>query len=158
MLLASSVFLLVAGCYESSRPLGPPEGALDPGLVGSWRCVPDAEPGKPKDFAHLLVVPFDRSQYYLEWREESKIQRHRAYATQVKDRTLYNVVEVKSRGDTPMWRFLRATREPDSRLLLEVVDGEAVKAKDEAAALDEIRRRIDDGALYSRWAVCTFEG
>jgi len=150
--------LLAAGCYESTQPLGPPGDApLDRDLAGTWRCFNDLDP--PKGFAHVLVVPFDRAQYYVEWREENKIERHRAYATKVKDAWLYNVVQIKSKGDAPPWRFLRVTTRADRSVSLDLVNGDAVKEqKDEAGALAEIRRRVGDESLYAHWLACTREG
>ena len=147
--------LLAAGCYESSQPLGPADrGVLDLRLAGTWRCVDSAD--KPTQLAHLLIVPFDRSQFFIEYREEGKTERYRAYATPVQDKVLYNVAEIKPRS-APRWAFHRAVFRPDGSLVLWIVDADQLKEKDEAAVLKEIARRVDDDTLYKRWAACALE-
>jgi hypothetical protein len=155
-LACGGLFLLTIGCYQSSKPLGPPErGVLDPSVVGTWRCEDSAEGST--QVAHLLVVPFDRSQYYLEWREDDKTGRYRAYSTQLHGQTLFNVRELETESPTARWTFLRATREGGGALSLSVVNKDSLKESRQPAALKEIARRIKDEALYEPSAICSVE-
>jgi hypothetical protein len=154
VLTCGGLLFLGAACYESSRPLGPPErGVVDPSFVGNWRCEDPAEGST--QVAHLLVMPFDRSQYYLEWREDDKVWRYRAYSTQLHGEILFNVGELKEAGASS-WTFLRATRH-GGVLSLSVVNKDSLKGTGEAGVLNEIARRVKDEALYESWAVCTVE-
>jgi hypothetical protein len=149
--------LAAAGCYESTEPLGPPEaGVVDASLLGTWRCVPSLEKDS-KDVARLVVMRFDRSQYYFEWREDAKVDRYRAYSTQLPGRALLNVVELKPAGTASSWMFLRVMPRREGAFSVWVVDKDAVKAAGEAAALKEIARRVEDESLYKPWAECATE-
>ena len=110
---------------------------------------------KSKDLAHLLVVPFDATRYYLEWREDEKTTRYRAHTTRVSGVTLFNIAALQEKPEK--WVFLRGAARPDGRRSFDLVDKDAVKAKTETAALDEIAQRVGDDMLYKPWAICTFE-
>jgi hypothetical protein len=147
------LLLLAAGCYESSTPTGPPErGTVDEALLGSWRCEDPSEGST--QVATLEVLRFDRSQYYLEWREEDRTYRYRAYSTQVHQVELFNVQELKSLPGTTPWYFLRAVRRKDGGLELSVVKKDSLKDLVERAAIRAIERRVKDDELYEPWAVC----
>jgi len=153
-LACGGLLLLAAGCYESSKPLGQAEqGVVDPTFLGTWRCEDPAEGST--QVAQLLVMPFDRSQYYLEWREDDKVGRYRAYSTQLHGETLFNVRELTTESVTSRWTFLRATRRSGGALSLSVVNKDALKDSREPAARHEIARRVKDEALYEPWAICT---
>jgi len=155
-LACGGLLLLAVGCYESSMPLGPAEtGVVEPTFLGTWRCEDPAEGST--QVARLRVMPFDRSQYYLEWGEDDKVGRYRAYSTQLHGETLFNVQELKAESVTSSWSFVRATRRGGDALSLSIVNKNALKDSREPAALNEIARRIKDEALYEPWAICTVE-
>jgi len=148
--------LAAAACYESSEPLGRPEqGIVDAHLLGTWRCEDPADVSK--EVAHLVVVPFDRSQYYLEWHEDRKVERYRAYSTQLQETTVFNVTELKPAAAASTWMFLRAIPRRDGAFSLSVVNNDSVKSLKGPAALSEIARRAGDDSLYKVWAVCMTE-
>lgn len=149
-LLAS--LALLGGCYESNVPLGPAErNAIDPELLGTWTCKREAEPAKG---ATLLVVAYDASRYYLEWRDPEETTRWAAHSSIVGGALLYNVRELKPDGRATKWVFLRALTPADSQLRLALVKGEPLKDLGEAQALAELRRRASDESLYEPWASC----
>jgi hypothetical protein len=143
------------GCFDSSVPLGPPErGEVDKGLVGAWNCTHPKDPGKT---ARLWVIPFDRHQYYAEWRDGDDVSRYRAYSTRIGSTSLLNVEELTFRLTSAGWIFLRAVRGTGGVLTLAVVDKDSLKGLTGAAALQDIRRRANEDGLYSELAICRSE-
>lgn len=153
--IANAVLLslpLLAGCYESSVPLGSPERVMvSPELLGTWACREASDESK---LATLLVVAYDRSRYFLEWRDKDETTRWAAHASEVGGALLYNVRELRPDGRETKWVFLRASTPVEARLLLAVVDGEELKKLGEPEAFREIRRRVRDESLYKPWAAC----
>ncbi len=149
-LVAALAFL--SGCYESSRPLGPADrGQVDPELLGEWAC---RSAGKdPKD-ASLAVLAYDDRRFVLRWREGDETTHWAAHSSIVGGGLLYNVRELKPDGRATKWVFLRALSPARGELSLSVVKDEALKGLAEPAALGEIRRRVNDEALYEPWASC----
>lgn len=146
------VLPLLAGCYESSLPLGPAErGVVDPELLGTWTCRDTA---KERNVATLTVVAFDSSRYYLEWRDKDELTRWAAHSSIVGGALLQNVRELKPDGRDTKWVFMRALSPTESKLSLSIVKDDDLKKLDEAQALREIRRRVHDEALYQPWAAC----
>jgi hypothetical protein len=144
--------VLAIGCFDSSVPLGPPErGEVDKGLVGTWRCT---HPEDPTKTAKLWVIPFDRHQYYAEWRDGDDVSRYRAYSTRIGSTSLFNVEELTFRLSSAGWIFLRAVRGTGGGLTLSVVEKDSLKGLTGAAALQDIRRRVNDDSLYSEVAIC----
>ena len=143
----------LAGCYESSVPLGPADrGMANPELLGSWTC---RDATKEKDVATLLVVAFDSSRYYLEWRDKDETTRWAAHSSIVGGVLLHNVRELKPDGRDTKWVFMRALTPTDSRLQLALVkDSDELKKMSETEVLREIRRRVRDESLYQPWANC----
>ena len=128
---------------------------MDPTFVGTWRCEDPTEGSA--QVAALVVMPFDRSQYYLEWRDGDSISRYSAYSTSVHGETLFNVRELKSEPAAARWTLFRAARRSDGTLYLSVVNKDSLEDAREPAALKEVARRVKSEALYAPWAVCTME-
>ena len=148
--LVSLAFL--AGCYESSAPLGPAErGMVDPELLGTWTCRSEAKDGGT---ATLVVVAYDASRYYLEWRDKEETSRWAAHSSIVGGGLLHNVRELKADGRETKWVFMRALTPAPSQLLLSLVKDDDLKSLAEPQAHREIRRRLGDESLYSPWANC----
>lgn len=142
----------VSGCYESATPLGPADrGAVNPELVGAWTCR-DAD--KEASVATLLVVAFDSSRYYLEWRDKEETTRWAAHSSIVGGVLLHNVRELKLDGRETKWVFMRALTPTESQLQLWLVKEEGLKKLSEPDALKEIRRRVKDESLYKLWSTC----
>jgi len=144
--------MFVSGCYESSTPLGPAErGMVNPQLLGTWIC---RDAAREANVATLLVVAFDSSRYYLEWRDKDETSRWAAHSSIVGGALLHNVRELKADGRDTKWSFMRALTPTESQLLLSVVEEDDIKKLSEPDALREIRRRVSDESLYQLWATC----
>lgn len=145
---------VACGCYEASAPLGPPGAvAIDQAVVGTWRCVPPPDE-KSNDRAVLVVMPFDESQYFAEWTSEGDTpDRYRVYGARAGGQVLLNVHQVPATEGG--WAFFRYRIDPAGALRLSMVSDEAVKGLDERAALDVIRSRAGDEAIYMPVSDCT---
>ncbi|MGE0358108.1 MAG: hypothetical protein AB7P08_14485 [Burkholderiales bacterium] len=149
--LLSLAFL--GGCYESSAPLGPAEQAVvNPEFLGTWTC---RGAGKDEGAATLLVVAFDSSRYYLEYRDKEETTRWAAHPSVVGGVLLHNVRELKDDSRATKWVFLRALTPTASTLLLSLVKDDDLKKLSEPDAHREIRRRVNDESLYKPWRTCT---
>jgi hypothetical protein len=136
-----------------SAPLGPPGSVpTNVHLLGTWHCVV-SDDGEKKETT-LEVIRFDDSQYYAEWTGEGKTTRYRAYSTRVGDTTLLNAEELNGRFTPWPWAILRAEVGKDGTLALSMVDGEALRSKDEKAARREIGARVRDVSLFRALATC----
>lgn len=145
---------VMAGCYESSHPLSKAgQVRYDVALVGSWRCVPDTTENSG-DRAVLEVLPFDDFQYYVEWREQQEITRYRAYGVRLNKSVLLNVRELRQGAPAGKWVFVRYRLEGTGKLKLAVVSEKALRGRDEAEHLRDIRSRAADDTLYEPFAVC----
>ncbi|HEX4943447.1 MAG TPA: hypothetical protein VFV55_03780 [Usitatibacteraceae bacterium] len=145
-------FAILGGCYESSTPLGPAErGVVNPEFLGTWTCRNAADDANAKT---LLVVAFDSSRYFLEWRDKEETTRWAAHSSIVGGALLHNVRELKADGRDTKWVFLRALAPTESELLLWLVKDDSLKELGEPQALREIRRRVKDESLYKPWATC----
>ena len=152
---AASCFL--SGCpYESRVPLTPSaEGALDPVLVGDWRCVSsDSE-----KVALLTVTPFDERQYYVGAAYEgSPPVPFRAYVSSVKGHRILNVRALAPAGPvwTERWFFVRYSSPSKNALEIECVRKEALQGdpQTEADLRSALSAHIDDASAYEQYAVC----
>lgn len=150
LLLLSAAFL--TGCYESSTPLGPADrGAINAEFLGTWTC---RRAGDEANVASALIMAFDASRYYLEWRDKDETTRWAAHSSIVGGALLHNVRQLKPDGRDTKWVFMRALSPVESELLLSVVKDDDLKKLSEPDALREIRRRVKDENLYKMWATC----
>jgi len=144
--------MALLGCpYESAVPLGSPE-ALDPRLLGAWRCAGD--PGDPP--ASVRFLRFDERQYYVDMEGDGEeVLRVRAYPARVAGLLILNVQELKEGEADPPYSFLRYATE-GAALRLEAMRAEPFKGADSPAAVAEIleRRRADPG-LFESLLTCT---
>lgn len=143
---------MLSGCFQSLDPIGEPErGHIDSRLVGDWTChsvKPD-----PESQAALWVIPFDGTQYYVEWREGDEVSRYRAYPSRIGGTVLLNVEEVTFKL-TGGWMFFRYKINADGSLKLYLVLDDALHDLKGRAAHREIRRRVADESLFGDFAVC----
>ena len=146
----------LTACYESSAPLSPAgQVPRDAALTGKWRCV---EAGaKPGETITLEVFPFDDAQYYAEWTDARETSRIRAYGSRAGDVTVLNFREIEAGSEAGKWMFLRYGLEAPKTLKLSVVSESALKGLSETGALEAIRKRAADDALYEPWTVCSRE-
>jgi len=143
---------VVAACYQSPQPLGPPALAVDAAFIGRWTCV---DPKDAKNVASVTTVPFDAHQFYVEWREEpDHVTRYRAFATRVGAETLWNVEELDDKPGSGGFVFVKARVAADRTLSLSLVEEDALHGLKGTAALAEIRRRVGDASLFGPFATC----
>lgn len=145
--------LVLAACYQSSVPLGPPDrGTIDPAIVGTWNCV---DPKDASNAATVTAVAFDAHQYFVEWREApDHVTRYRAWSTAIGAGTLLNVQELDGPPSSRRVTFLKVQAGADGGVSMAIVDDDAVKGLKGEAALQAIRRRVADRSLYGPFATC----
>jgi hypothetical protein len=143
------------GCYESAVPIDPaPQADIDPGVVGSWRCLgSSADAG---DEAVTIVVKRTRDRVYeADLLEEGREpDRYEAYASMVAGRPLMNVRDLDAK-DKP-WTFARYDLLRPDILEIRIASDDALKGVDPTPAA--IRKRITslarDPGLFSGFCVC----
>ena len=126
-LLAAVVALLLSACEGSPVPLSdPPAVPVDTTLAGYWEFTsPDSEP--PHD--RLLIVPFNRNEYYVEFystgikgSDQRDTTRVRAWLTEVAGRRFANIQCLLCESE-PEYLFMDVRAE-DGRLLLAPIDND----------------------------------
>lgn len=149
ILAAASV--LVAGCFESTKPLSQPGTvAYDETLSGQWNCVPDP-PLRPQDKATLTLRHIDQYQFDANWQDGDKTSRYRGYGSKIDGNVVYNVLEV---APGAKWFFLRYKRE-GRKLTLSIAQESEIKGGYEARKLDDLKARATSDDLFKVVAVCT---
>ena len=124
---------------------------VNPELLGTWTCRGTT---KEESAGTLLVVAFDSSRYYLEYRDKEETTRWAAHPSVVGGVLLHNVRELKDDSRATKWVFLRTLTPNPSTLLLSVVKDDDLKQLSEPDAHREIRRRVNDEPLYKLWRTC----
>jgi hypothetical protein len=147
---------LVAACYDSPVPLGPPDQPIDTALVGTWTCV---DPKDAANHATLTSRRLDAHRYDVEWRESrTHLTRYRVHATAIGAERLFNVQEVDPQHPDKAFGFLKVTLGSNRALTIAVVEADAVKPLTGAEAIRAITSRVGDPALYGPFAACTATG
>jgi hypothetical protein len=148
-LVAAAFALLLSACEGSPVPLSdPPTVPVDTTLAGYWEYTsPDSEP--PHD--RLLIVPFNRNEYYVEFyssgMKDSNRQdttRVRAWLTEVAGRRFANI-ECLLCGSEPDFLFMDVRREGE-RLLLAPIESDLYDAFTADMTPEQVRARLA-GAL-----------
>ena len=147
---------LQAACFfQSETPLGSAkEGILETAFFGTWHCVSPKDSG---DTATLLLAAFDEKQYFVEWTERDDVSHYRMYSTKVGQERVLNAQPLASQPDNTAWVFLKLRIGGDGRLVVDMVDEDAMKGLKGKKALAEIKRRVADPTLFSRFADCSRE-
>lgn len=177
--LSASVLLLAfagPGCYEFDAPLDPtPQVAVDPSLVGSWRCLSVPDPDEPA--YGLAFTATDDRRYSItmlagketatggqeaeagsgagsEANAESE-DVFDAYTSRVDGDTVLNVRGRKDRGQA-RWVYVRYSLLRPDVLRLELADDDVLEPK--AQTTPELRaalhRQRRDPKLYVPFCVC----
>jgi len=143
---------LLAGCFESTKPISP-AGTVpyDNAVLGSWNCVPDP-PLRPQDKATLTLRNIDQYSYDANWADGDKTSRYRVYGSKLEGgAVVLNVLEV---APSAKWFFVRYKRE-GSKLLLRVANAQEIKGGYEARKMDDLKTRAASDDLFTSFAVCT---
>lgn len=156
--VALSLAVAAAGCYESDYPLDPePLIDLNPAVLGTWRCLPingDADEAP----VTLTVARSSRARLYdVAWKEaDDPADHYDAYASVIQGTTLMNVRERDERGPTGKWSFLRHALLRPNVLHLQVVADTAMAgvANTATAVRAAVERDKNAAAFYQDVAVC----
>jgi hypothetical protein len=159
-----SCIVVLGSCYESDTPIDPtPKHALDPALVGTWRCLavdqkPDATP------LNFVVAPARDLVYSIQLDDgEGTAAIYEAHASEVKGHTVLNVRDLDPRIHSPFglfyakpWAFARYTFLLPDVLRVQLVNDEALEGVEHTspslrAALERLDGRAD---LYGDFCVC----
>ena len=150
--------LLSTACYESEFPLDPaPLVAVDPGLLGTWRCLP--LDGDADELPAVLTIARDSRDkvYDARWEEPGDRPDHyEAYASTVGTVTIFNLHELGGPDAAAKWEFARiALLRPDV-LHLQIADDKALAGTEATRpALRAALERLQTSAtLFSGGVVC----
>jgi hypothetical protein len=150
-----SCTVVLGSCYFDA-PIDPtPKHALDPALVGTWRClaVDDKPDAKPVNF---VVTPARDLVYSIRFDDgEGTPDIYEGHASEVKGHTVLNVRDLDPRYTKP-WAFARYTFLLPSVLRVQLVNDEALEGVEHTspslrAALERLDGRAD---LYGDYCVC----
>jgi hypothetical protein len=152
--LGLAMLLALAGCWEFSVPLDPPDAAvIDERLIGSWRCVaPEEDKTMTMEFRR-----FDKTQLEITLRaRDEKDERHRAHTSWIKKHAFLNLRSVDDLEKNDGWILVSYEMPRGSILDLRLVDADALKSvKNDSKKLRKaIQKRIEDQALYHDLCVC----
>ena len=154
---AALLLLTGSACYESPFPLDPaPQAvALDPALLGRWRCLPpDPEPdSKP---ANIVIARAREGVYAVEFKEDGEeAENYEAHASVLRGMTLFNIRMLGKSSDKP-WSFGRYVFLRSGVLHVQLVSDDALKKvpKAPAAVRQAIERQQNDPALFVDACTC----
>lgn len=150
--------MAAAGCYESPVPLDPaPQADLDPGVVGSWRCLP-AAPDADGEAITIIVKRLRDRVYQADFIEDGKEpDRYEAYASLVKGKPIVNVRELKAdAGNDKAWVFARYELLRPDVLEIGIADEDAFEGVEPtpAAMRKRFESRAGDPRLFGGFCVC----
>jgi hypothetical protein len=148
--------VLAAACFD--HPIDPaPQIALDPALVGTWRCLPvdgDAD-DKP---ATVAVAPQGTREYAVTWKEKQgeEPDRYRAYLSSLPIPRLLNVQLLKEGQKDKTWVFVRYPMLRRGVVHMEYLDDERLKGVENTpvALRRAVERQRKSRELFKDWCVC----
>jgi len=170
-LISAALLLSLSACFESQTPLGPPGAvARGSGFVGVWKCrTPTME---SHEIMTVTVLPFDAQQLLLELKESalidgaeqpsaSDIERYRFYPSEINDssgdsaatdsagpKIMWNAQALSLSGTAPTWVFVRIKQAGKSSLVAQIVQDGALHGKTEDEKRSDLRKRVQDEAIY----------
>ena len=150
----SLLLVLLPGCpYESKVPLGSPgRYPVDLKLIGNWSSVGE----QPADSFSILIVPFNASEYYVEFHEageagDDEIGRMRAFGFDIAGQQFLHTNGLNSDGTQEPFSFVRFALLEGNQLSLRIV-GDAIVPDslntDAEALTDFLASHLDDPKLY----------
>jgi hypothetical protein len=151
----AAALLVSAACLTSDVPLdASPQVAIDPALLGTWRCLP-AHPDSADDPATIVVERKAERVYAITFQAPGEDADHyEAHGATVKGATLLSVRELEK--TTKPWVFARYAFLLPSVLQVQVVSDTLMEGVGPTAlALREaLEKHQADPALYSDFCVC----
>jgi hypothetical protein len=149
--------LALGGCYDFGAPIDvAPRLALDPALLGTWRCLP-SDPAPDATPANFVVARARDLVYSIALQEKDEDpDRYEAHASGVGGRTVLNVRDLDPKAQAKPWSFARYTFLLPDVLRVELVSDEALKGVEHSpgslrAALERPEARPE---LYVDFCVC----
>ena len=139
---------LLPACYQGSQPLTPEvAGATDARLDGEWRCLRNDH----DDVVRLSVRSSGSTRHEVTMRVPGEDpDRYVAHVSRLGEADIANVRELGEDGTAHgAWVYVRYRVPREGLLDLSLVDEKPLaQAKDEPAALDEIRAHPADERLF----------
>jgi hypothetical protein len=117
-----------------------------------WDCRPGE--ADATDRAQLAVFRFDERQYYAEWREDTKVDRYRAYPAKLGGVPVVSIQDLGDGSSGKPWTVLRSSLESDGSLAIQSPARRILDMNDEAAALRELRSKASAPATWQPFARC----
>jgi len=154
-----AALLTAPACYTSEHPLDPtPQVALDPALLGAWRCL-GAEPAADDSAMTITIAPAGDRVYRATLQEDGDDTPdvYEAYGSRVGNATVLNVRELdEQQRPDGKWIFVRYALPRPQVLIIEVADEEALRGVESspAALRRALAKRGRGNALYRPTCVC----
>ncbi len=159
------VLLVVAigliGCFETDFPLdATPQVNLDPGLLGTWRCLP-ADLHPDTEAANFVVTPATERVYAIAFQEtDAEPAQYKAYLSQLQESTVLNVKDLDPSGPAKPWVYVRYSFLRPDVLEIEIASDTLLKdvERTPAAVRRALEQLRDDPELYDSYCVCLRAG
>ena len=149
--------LLCGGCYDFDSPIDTsPRHAIDPGLLGTWRCLGDDAPdAQPANF--VVTSPRERVYSITFEAPGENASTYEAYSSKLKGGALLlNVRDLDPRFPAKPWTLARYSLLLPHVLRVQLVDDEKLKVTDNSPAA--LRAAIESSArdrdLYAEFCIC----
>ena len=156
--LILTVFLLLAGCYDSEVPMAPVNKAVfDAKLIGKWKAI-DLEDDAA---AKMVVLNFNDREYFIkhtlwekkDWSIRSEVYPCRAYTIMVDGASFCNVQYIFSNEkDKRVFMFFRYSFTKDGILTWQWVSNELIKKKIKSSKdlYKFIKKNMNNEKLYGK--------
>ncbi len=145
-IVLAAAFLV--GCYETALKLGSPDQSkVDKKFVGDWKITISS--GGNTSTADLIVRNIDDKQYYVEWREDDRVDRFSAFAADVKDAHFAHLRKMTDDGEWPEEHTLMRFELKGDQLVLRGLDEnffEGVTTDEQLR--QKITENIDNPKMY----------
>ena len=148
------IAVMSAGCYESAFPLDPaPTAALDPTLLGTWRCI---APNGDDEAVSMRVSRVREGVDGVSMQERGKDpDRYEVYASVVGGNTVLNIRDMSATGSKP-WVFGRSVLLRPDVLQIQIASDNSLKGVETSpeAVRRAIARRQSDPGLFQDGFTC----
>jgi hypothetical protein len=155
-LLLGAAAVLVS-CFDFEVPVDPtPLVAVDPALVGTWRCLP-ADPGPTDGAATFVVSKVGERAYAIAFDDgDGDPETYEAYPSHVKGRALLNVRNPKPGTFSKRWAVARYALLLPTVLHVQLASDELLRdVGSSPSALRQALERFDSRPeLYLEYCVC----
>lgn len=156
--LVLTIFLLLAGCYDSEVPMAPVKDAVfDTKLIGRWKAI-DLENDTA---AKMVILKFNDREYFVkhkvwekkDWSVSAEVYLCRAYTIMVDDVAFCNVQYISSNEkDKRPFMFFRYSFSKDGILTWQWVSNDLIKKKIKTSKglYEFIKKNKNNEKLYGK--------